>query len=417
MIEVFEANLIWLKVPLDLVSSLLSVGIVLWIRGRSYEEVFLRRAVLGVVLAKVVGCALLYALAPLEGLGSDAQRYYLPQALRVLSGEIPLRDFPTSYGPLFPYLLTPGLLLWRSPGSIVLTMVLAETAMLGAYALRNRRVGFSGGWRVIFLYSLSPLSWYWVGVVGTNSVVIGLFTALALLLAESRRDLASGLVAALGLLFSKITMILSWPALVLFGPRRILSRGLPVLAVLGAVLLASSAVDLDVTERAANYQHRATSGNLWFMVSMLTGAELNGVAVKRLSMLSLLLVLGPLCLHFGVQRLRDRHEGFDSAAAFLAAVHLLFMVLSYKTYPWYHAGALLFALHALLADDDFRPRHLAPLVLLGMLTHLEPRLWMLVRARDPGLLSGVGGALFALDLVMLSALLYWVFLCIRRSRV
>ena len=76
MIEVFEANLIWLKVPLDLVSSLLSVGIVLWIRGRSYEETFLRRAVLGVVLAKVVGCVLLYAFAPREGLGSDAQRQF-----------------------------------------------------------------------------------------------------------------------------------------------------------------------------------------------------------------------------------------------------------------------------------------------------------------------------------------------------
>jgi hypothetical protein len=51
-----------------------------------------------------------------------------------------------------------------------------------------------------------------------------------------------------------------------------------------------------------------------------------------------------------------------------------------------------------------------------MVTHLEPRLWMLVRAEDPGLLSETGGALFALDLAMLSAMVYWTLLCIRRTR-
>ena len=416
MIEVFEGNLTWLKVPLAVVSSLVSVGIVLWIRGRPFEEVFLRRAVVGIVLAKLVGCILLYGLFPLEGLGTDAKVFYLPQALRVLSGEIPLRDFPTSYGPLFPYLLVPGLLLWRSPGSIVFTMLLAETAMLLAYGLRNRRAGFSGGWRVMFLYSLCPLSWYWVGVVGYNGVLIGLFTALGLALAESRRDLASGFAAALGLLFSKITMVLSWPAIVLFGARGVAIRGLPIVLALGAVLLAPSIIDVDVTERALSLQHTATSGNVWFLLSMLTGVEVNGLAVKRLSMLALLLVLAPLCLRFGVQRLRRELEGFDSAAALVAAVHLIFMILSYKTFPWYHAGALLFALHALVAGNGFRPRHLVPLVFLGMVTHLEPRLWMLVGGRDRGLLSGTGGALFALDLAMLSALLYWTLLCIRRTR-
>ncbi len=416
MIEVFEGNLTWLKVPLDLVSSLLSVGIVLWIRGRPFEEAFLRRAVVGIALAKLVGCVLLYTLAPLEGLASDARLYYLPQALRALSGELPLRDFETSYGPLFPYLLVPGLLLWRSPGSIVLTMLVAETAMLLVYALRCRRSGFPGGWRVMFLYSLSPLSWYWVGVVGYNNALIGLFTALALALAESRRDLASGFAAALGLLFSKLTMILAWPAIVLFGPRRIAVRLLPLLLALGAMLLASATIDVDVTERAMNYEHRTSSGNVWFLLSMLSAVDLDSVAVKRLSMLSLLLVLAPLCLHFGAERLRRGLRGFDSAAALVAAVHMIFMILSYKTYPWYHTGALLFALHALLVDEGFRARHLAPLVVLGMVTHLEPRLLLVLRHQASGLLSETGGTLFAIDVVMLAATVYWAFLCIRRAR-
>ena len=66
MIEVFEGNLTWLKVPLDLVTSLLSVGIVLWIRGRDFEETFLRRAVIGIALAKLLGCVLIYTLLPLN---------------------------------------------------------------------------------------------------------------------------------------------------------------------------------------------------------------------------------------------------------------------------------------------------------------------------------------------------------------
>ena len=52
-----------------------------------------------------------------------------------MAGEIPHRDFTTSYGLLFPYLLAPGLLLWRSVGAVVLTMILVETAMLAVYVL------------------------------------------------------------------------------------------------------------------------------------------------------------------------------------------------------------------------------------------------------------------------------------------
>ncbi len=43
-------------------------------------------------------------------------------------------------------------------------------------------------------------------------------------------------------------------------------------------------------------------------------------------MLSLLVVLAPLCLLFWVERVRDRLEGFDSAAALLSAIHLIFMI-------------------------------------------------------------------------------------------
>jgi hypothetical protein len=416
MPEALEGNLTWLKFPLALAISLLSVGAVFWLRGRPNEEAVERAAVIGVTTLKIVGCVLIYSLAPLDGLGSDAQIHYFPQALRVLAGEIPHRDFPTSYGLLFPYLLAPGLLLWRSVGAIVLTMILVESAMLVVYARRCQRVGFSGYWRVLFLYVFSPISWYWVAGTGTNGPIIACSAMLGLTLAESRRDVASGLAAALGLVLSKLTMILCWPALVLFRRAGILTRAAPILLIVVGLAVLST-VDVDVSARAMKYEFRATSGNLWFLLSMLMGFDLGSGTVKQLSMLSLLVVLAPLCLLFWVGRVRGGLEGFDSAAAFLSATHLIFMLLSYKTYPWYFAGFLLFVLHTLLADGQLSGRRMIPLVYLGAITNLEPRFWMLVRGRDLDLLSSTAGLLFALDSVMLCAITYWAVLCIRRSRV
>jgi hypothetical protein len=415
MLEALAGNLTWLKFSLALASSLASVGVVFWLRGRSDEEAIERAAVVGVTLLKIVGCVLIYVFAPLDGLGSDAQNHYLPQALRVLDGEIPHRDFTTSYGLLFPYLLAPGLFVWRSVGAIVLTMVLVESAMLAVYAHRCRRVGFSGGWRVLFLYVFSPISWYWVSVTGTNGPIIALAAMLGLTLAETRRDLASGIAAASGLLLSKITMVLCWPALVLFRRTGILTRGAPIL-LLVVGLAALRSVDVDVGARATNYEFRATSGNLWFLLSMLMGFDLGSVTVKQLSMLSLLVVLAPLCGLFWVERVRRGFEGFDSAAAFLSAVNLIFMMLAYKTYPWYFAAFLPFLLHTLLADGELSIRRLIPLIYLGAITHLEPRFWMLVRGKEQELLSPTAGPLFVLDVVMIGAIAYWTVLCIRRSR-
>jgi hypothetical protein len=268
---------------------------------------------------------------------------------------------------------------------------------------------------VAFLYVTSPLSWYWVGAVGYNSVTIGCFAMLALALADARRDVASGIAAALGLAFSKITMILAWPAIVLFQRRGIFSRGIPI-ALLLVLLALSSLFEVDVAQRAVDYRFRATSGNLWSLLSLLGGFELNSPAVKRLSMLSLLLVTAPVCLHFLVGRVRDDRGGFDSAAGMLSAVNLIFMILAYKTFPWYLTAFLIFTLHTLLADGELSLRRLAPLMFLGSITHLELRLARFARATQPGLDDAIGGPLFALDLAIVAALLYWTVLCLRRAR-
>jgi hypothetical protein len=332
----------------------------------------------------------------------------------LLSGEIPYRDFVTSYGPLFPLLLIPGLMLWESPGSIVLTMLTVEAAMLVTYAVRCERAGASHHWRVMFLYVFSPLSWYWVGAVGTNTVVVGFIAMLGLALAERNRNLAAGIAVTAGLLFSKITIVLAWPGILFFGRRGMLSRVVTA-AVLLVAVLALAVVGVDVGERVLEQRFRATSGNIWFLLSMMIDAESDSLHLKRLSMISLVCILAPLCLLFGWGRLLRGRAGFDSAAAFVGSVNLIFMMLAYKTYPSYYAAFLVPVLHSLLSDEDRSTRRLIPLVLLGSFATLEPRLWMVVRGSNSGLGSFAGGALFAIDVVGLISILYWSILCIRRS--
>ncbi len=416
MLEVFAGNLTWLKVLLSLASSLLSVGVFYWLRGTSSEIAILRSAVVGVTILKFPACVLLYLFATPDVLGSDANLYYLPQANRVLSGEIPYLDFSSSYAPLFPVLLIPGLLVWPSPGSIVLTMLLVETGMLVTYALCCGRRRTASCWRVLFLYCLSPLSWYWVGAVGYNNVVIALFAMVALALAESGRDRAAGMFAALGLLFAKITMVLAWPGILFLRARGLFWRAAP-LALLAIALLALGLVGLDVSERALNYEYSATSGNLWFLVCMLSDLDVDSVVIKRLSMIALFFTLAPLCGLFLVRRVRRGSGGFDSAAALVATVNLIFMVLAYKTFPWYFSAFLIFVLHTLMLDPRPRLRGLIPLVLLGSFSNLEPRLENVIRAKDLGIQSWEGGTLFALDTVLLGAVLYWTVLCLRRALV
>src|SRR5262245_28848492 len=205
------------------------------VSGRPSETRVLRRLVFAVTVAKAVLIPALYLSVPIESVGSDAARYYLPQTLQVLSGKIPYRDFASSYSPLFHVLLMPGVLIWPNPGSIVATFFSVEVALIALYARRFGRARPAQTWRVLFLYCWSPISFYWVAVTGHNSVLIALFAMIALLLADSRRDGSAGLAALLGLAFSKLTMILAWPAIVFFPRGSTIRRMVPLFGLVALV--------------------------------------------------------------------------------------------------------------------------------------------------------------------------------------
>ncbi len=380
------------------------------VSGRLSETKVLRRLVVAVTVAKAVLIPALYLSVPVASVGSDAARYYLPQTLHALSGKIPYRDFASSYSPLFHVLLMPGVLIWPNPGSIVATFFSVEVALIALYARRFGRARPAQTWRVLFLYCWSPISFYWVAVSGYNDVLIALFVLIALLLADSRRDGSAGLAAVLGLAFSKLTMILAWPAIVFFPRGSIIRRMVPlfVLAALFPVLLYAR---IDILYRALHGGYVATTGNLWFLAAMILSESVDSAPIKLASMLSLLggesILVG---LYFRSARLREDGAGaFDRASAFYSACTLVFLLLAYKTYPWYLTMCLIFLVHTLVCSGA-SVAALIPFALLGALTTLE-------RALSAGLgyLVGLEGRwlLVSVDLVVVACIAYHAGRCMR----
>ena len=379
------------------------------VSGRPSETKVLRRLVFAVTVAKAVLIPALYLSVPIASLGSDAAIYYLPQTLRALSGEIPYRDFATSYSPLFHVLLMPGVLIWPNPGSIVATVFLVEVALIALYARRFGHARPAQTWRVLFLYCWSPISIYWVAVTGYNSVLIALFAMIALLLADARRDGAAGLAAVVGLALSKLTMILAWPAIVFFPRGSIIRRMIPM-GVLAAFLPLLIYARIDILASALHGGYVATTGNLWFLVSLMLSESVHSPSIKLASMLSLLCAESILIgVYFRSARLREEHA-FDRASAFYCAGALVFMLLAYKTFPWYLTMCLIFLVHTLVCAGRSSVAALIPLAVLGGLTTLEPAL-----SDGRGYLIGPDERwlLVSVDLLVVTCIAYYAWRCMR----
>ncbi len=376
--------------------------------GKPWEMAALRRSVILVTLAKPILCLALYLSQPSAFFASDAAVYYLPETLRWLSGEIPYRDFRSGYAPLFHLLLMPAVLAWPAPGSVVVTLLAMETLLIVLYARRFGRSRGVHSWRVLFLHCFSPISFYWVALTGYNSVLIALFALIALLLAEARRDLAAGFTALLGLAFSKLTMVLAWPAIVFFPGGSVVRRIAPLV---GLLLLFPALIywRINILQDALDAGYIATSGNLWFLVSLLLPEGSESRSLKFVSMLSLFIALS-IMLVFYLRRARPQGEGFDQASAFYAACCLVFMLLAYKTFPWYLTMCLIFLLHTLVGASRSSAAALLPFAVLGAVTTFEPGLSF-------GLRTWLGphwrAVQVSIDLVVIACLAYYAWHCFR----
>ncbi|NIM65800.1 MAG: hypothetical protein GTO51_07415 [Candidatus Latescibacteria bacterium] len=369
-------------------------------RNKAWEINLYRRAVIIGTLLKLVLCVCVYVIRPSLNQHSDAANFYLPQTQALLSGEVPYSDFASSYSPLFTILLAVPVKIWPSVGSIVLTMLLLETAMLYLYIRRAQAINWDPGWRAAFLYASSPFSCYWVAFSGHNGVIIAFFVMASLLVAERGRSWISGVIGACGYLFSKLLAILSWPGLVFYERpgwwRPTVPLALSLAAVASLVLF-----HIDVTASIRTQSLMDTTGNLWYLlVRLIPGVDISDVWVG-LPALSFAVVFVPMLIAF--VKHRDAAAKFDTAAAFIAATNLLFFVVSKKVFSFYMVMTLVFVIHAIVADGRHLVRRLVPLAFLGSVAFIEEsHHW-----RSPVSL--------VIEVLRVSAYVYWFVVCLKLS--
>src|SRR5579871_1849121 len=103
------------------------------------ERDFLIRTVVLQIVPAVVLFVGLYVIGHQE-VTSDVPNFYMPPAKLTLSGQIPLRDFPSSYAPLFPFFGAALLWIWNSGKIFVLfDIVLNALSLLLWHSVATRQ--------------------------------------------------------------------------------------------------------------------------------------------------------------------------------------------------------------------------------------------------------------------------------------
>ncbi|HWZ50907.1 MAG TPA: glycosyltransferase 87 family protein [Granulicella sp.] len=189
------------------------------LRGLSRER-FDRATVTAFAVSRLVFFFVLFVWFGATPRG-DVPAYYLQQAQFILQGQLPYRDFLSSYAPLHPYLDAALLLLWHTPLSLMLFAVLAELLILPVWFQVGRTFLSESEVRIAaLLYLASPISLQFVAVDGQDNVVIALLLALSLLLILRGRNRLSGAALGLSIAAIKFLPLLYAPAFFLASRRR-----------------------------------------------------------------------------------------------------------------------------------------------------------------------------------------------------
>lgn len=170
----------------------------------------------------------------------DAYGFYQPQAEGVLAGKLPYRDIDVRYGFLFPYYNAAWLKLLGRREGIILGLVAAYVVGILVYwQFRLKPLAGSQAALLAIPLVFSPISWFLSGCKGQDETIMVLALCVGLALVDRAHWKWVALVAALGLLFSKLTFapIALGLTLATARPVRCLGLMLGVLAAFGAALL------------------------------------------------------------------------------------------------------------------------------------------------------------------------------------
>lgn len=338
---------------------------------------------------------------------SDVVAYYYPQAKHALLGQLPYRDFDSSYAPLFPYIVAAAVKLWDSPKSIVLLAITLEIASLPlwlsvARAATSERIARVGA----ALYVTNPLPLVSVALNGQNQIACALLLALSLFLVLRRSPALSGLALGASVACVKfLPLLLAPPAFLSAGRHKArwsVAGAAIVVAVYGLFALAGA----DVFKPARTESALISSGNLPFLLTAAGATSSRGI-IGWGALIALVGVLGAIAIWALIRRMGDEPWRL---MPLLTLLLLTFMLFSKKSYTAY----LCLAFFPVCVTVAQQVRRRAGLFLFGglsALAMLEPSLWHrwlaprdlgVLWSSDPGVTKSRAVAFLCCEVALLS---------------
>jgi hypothetical protein len=325
------------RVALGLVAAVASVLLADASRLISLPQRRFDRTLYGLFAASRLGLFSLVFLVLRIAPRGDVPAYYFDQALQVLAGRLPYRDFVSSYAPLHPYLGAGLISLWRTPLAIMLFSLLVELLLLPLWMRAGREFLAETELRVAaLLYLASPISLQFVAIDGQDNVVIAVLIAFAVLLILRSRWFAAGAVMGFSVAAIKFLPLLYGPAFLVAIPRR-LRFVLGGVLVLGAVYGGFLLLQTPILGPLAAERELVSAGDLPYVVEAVFGIALP----VRLTDGCLLLCLIALFACIGRAAHRAPIEGRMRVLAFgMGALTLALLAFSKKSWPPYLMLAL-----------------------------------------------------------------------------
>jgi hypothetical protein len=378
------------------------------------------------VISRMAGWFGCYVMIPGLVRHSDLVKYYYPEAVHVLEGQIPYADFASSYGPLFPYIAGALLPVWNHLAAVALPMVLFEIVAVillcrfarAARAANQSEISDAQLAQVLFLYTLSPAALYWTGMIAYNSSIVLFFWVVSVGLLY-RRHFGSSLAALSGSVLAGKALGLLVAPLWIADPRRRLTTIAAAAALAIAAFFIARYFGINLLMPLLLEGERSTSGNVWFLLSGAFTFSPASTIWTFAPLATFVLAVGAL-----TASLWSRWKQTPSLAQFcaaIAAVGWLFMLLSKKTYPHYTPMFVLFCVFALCTA---RPRGfwIVALAVTGAIGIVEPGLWnalgqptLLSEACKSGCNPADYYALIGCDMALVSLESYLLANCIRAA--
>jgi hypothetical protein len=381
------------------------------------DAAFISRAVALQMFVALTLYLVIYVIGRQE-VPSDVPAFYLPAARQVLAGYVPFRDFPLSYGPLFPYVGAALVRIWDSGKSFCLfAIVMNAIALVAWHRAALHATDPQTARQASILYATNGHLAY-QSLLGTNQVWICAGLAMSSWLLFRNRSLQSGFVQVVSAATTKFLALLFWPVLCMCAPVRL--RWLMGAFVLFAVYAAFAFAGGDILYPFRHEGELLTSGNLPYLlapllqtVGLTSPLLLNGAALG-------ILLIANLWFFTRVAQLAAMRRP-TLVFAGLALLGSLFMLVSKKSYTGY-AVFFMYPATLMLLSGLRRPRtSLYFLFVFNTLLVIEPTLWFRFGGNGRTLLEWIpelglfpASAFLASEVALLGCYLFLVILSIRR---